>query len=95
MKENGIRAKMRKKYKATTDSRHSYPVAENLLAKGERQPTDTVWASDITYIPTDEGWPYLAGVMNVRYLKDNRVVDERAVNTRSYRGCVEARNCKG
>ena len=69
MKENGIQAKMRKKYKATTDSRHNYPVAENLFAKGERQPTDAVWASDITYIPTDEGWLYLAGVMNVRYRK--------------------------
>jgi len=69
MKENGIQAKMRKKYKATTDSRHNYPVAENLLVKGEGQPTDTVWASDITYIPTDEGWLYLAGVMNVRYRK--------------------------
>jgi len=69
MRENGIRAKAKKKYKATTDSRHTYPVAENLLVKEEQNPSNMVWASDITYIPTDEGWLYLAGVMNLRYRK--------------------------
>lgn len=75
MRDNGIRAKMRKKYKATTDSRHTYPIAENLLVhrilrtKERQKPSSMVWVSDITYIPTDEGWLYLAGVMNLRYRK--------------------------
>ncbi len=69
MRDNGIRAKMKKKYKATTDSRHNHPVAPNLFLKGGQQATNTVWASDITYIPTDEGWLYLAGVMNLGYRK--------------------------
>jgi transposase InsO family protein len=69
MRENGIRAKAKRKYRATTDSRHTYPVAENLLAKEIPQPSNMVWTSDITYIPTDEGWLYLAGVMNLGYRK--------------------------
>lgn len=69
MRKNGIRAKAKKKYKATTDSRHAYPIAENLLAKEGQKSSNTVWASDITYIPTGEGWLYLAGVMNLRYRK--------------------------
>ena len=58
----GIRCKQKRKFKATTDSRHTLPVAENLLGQQFKvcQP-NTVWVSDITYIPTDEGWLYLAG----------------------------------
>ena len=61
-KKLGIRCKQKRKFKATTDSRHKLPVAENIL---DQQFTVTapnkVWASDITYVPTDEGWLYLAG----------------------------------
>jgi putative transposase len=67
MKELGIRAKSKKKYvPATTDSRHQEPVADNLL---DRQFTadypNQKWAVDITYIATDQGWMYLAGVMDL------------------------------
>jgi putative transposase len=61
-KKLGIRCKQKRKFKATTDSKHTLPVAENLL---NQQFVTTapgrVWLSDITYIPTDEGWLYLAG----------------------------------
>ena len=58
----GIRCKQTRKFKATTDSRHTLPVAENLLNQGfEVTRPNEVWASDITYIPTEEGWLYLAG----------------------------------
>jgi len=58
----GIRCKQKKKYKATTDSRHKLPVAENLLKQDFKVYTpNKVWVSDITYVPTDEGWLYLAG----------------------------------
>jgi len=61
-KKLGIHCKQKRKFKVTTDSRHKLPVAENLL--GQRfqvEEPNKVWLSDITYIPTDEGWLYLAG----------------------------------
>ncbi len=61
-KKLGIRCKQKKKFKATTASKHTLPVAENLLNQQfvVSEP-NKVWASDITYVPTDEGWLYLAG----------------------------------
>jgi putative transposase len=57
-----IRCKQKRRFKATTDSKHTLPVAENILGQ---QFTVTapnkVWVSDITYVPTDEGWLYVAG----------------------------------
>lgn len=61
-KKLGIRCKQKKKFKATTDSKHAYPVAENLLNQQfEATAPGKVWTTDITYILTDEGWLYLAG----------------------------------
>jgi putative transposase len=58
----GIRCKQKKKFKATTDSNHQLPVAENLLGQEFKvYAPNRVWVSDITYVPTDEGWLYLAG----------------------------------
>jgi putative transposase len=66
MRANGIRSKTVKKYKATTNSNHNLPVAENLLSQNflADRPNEK-WVSDITYIGTDEGWLYLAGVMDL------------------------------
>jgi len=61
-KKLGIRCKQSRKFKATTDSKHALPVAENLLNQQfEATRPNEVWLSDITYIPTEEGWLYLAG----------------------------------
>jgi putative transposase len=58
----GLRCRQKRKFKATTDSRHSLPVAGNLLdQKFEASAPNQIWLSDITYIPTGEGWLYLAG----------------------------------
>jgi putative transposase len=58
----GLRCKQKRKFKATTDSKHTLPVAENLLGQQFKvYEPNTVWVSDITYVPTDEGWLYLAG----------------------------------
>jgi len=58
----GLRCKQKRKFKATTDSKHKLPVAENMLKQQFKvYKPDTVWVSDITYVPTDEGWLYLAG----------------------------------
>jgi transposase InsO family protein len=61
-KKLGLRCKQKRKFRATTDSGHTLPVAENLLGQQFKvcEP-NTVWVSDITYVPTDEGWLYLAG----------------------------------
>jgi putative transposase len=66
MRENGIRARVRKKFRRTTDSKHAYPVAPNLLKRCfEVNEPDRVWASDITYIYTEQGWLYLSTVMDL------------------------------
>ena len=62
MREMGLQARRgRRRAPRTTDSRHDLPVAPNLLGRrfaAERP--DTVWLADISYLPTDEGWLYLA-----------------------------------
>ena len=61
-KKLGIRCKQKRKFKATTDSKHTLPVAKNLLNRQfETTAQNRIWVSDITYIPTEEGWLYLAG----------------------------------
>lgn len=61
-KKLGLRCRQTKKFKATTNSRHSLPVAKNLLDQQfETTAPSRVWLSDITYIATGEGWLYLAG----------------------------------
>jgi len=66
MKKMGIRVKTPKRYKVTTNSRHNYPVAPNLLERQFDVATpNKVWTTDITYIWTFEGWYYLAIVMDL------------------------------
>jgi len=66
MQLHGIRAKGKRRFKVTTDSNHDLPIAPNVL---DRQFTvkapDKVWAGDITYIATDEGWLFLAVVIDL------------------------------
>jgi putative transposase len=66
MRAGGIRAKQTRRFKATTDSRHSHPVAPNLLRRDfAASAPNQKWAADITYIPTREGWLYLAAVLDL------------------------------
>ncbi|WP_133128717.1 IS3 family transposase [Legionella nagasakiensis] len=66
MKENGLRAKASRKYKATTNSSHQLPVAQNLLQQNfTAARANTKWVSDITYCWTEEGWLYLAVVLDL------------------------------
>jgi len=66
MHAHGIRAKGKKRFKVTTDSNHDLPIAPNLLNRqfSVTQP-DRVWVGDITYIATDEGWLFLAVVIDL------------------------------
>ncbi|MCX6089829.1 MAG: IS3 family transposase [Candidatus Atribacteria bacterium] len=66
MRENGIRAKTQRRYKVTTNSQPSYPVVGNLLNQEFiAQRPNQIWVSDITYIPTPEGWLYLATILDL------------------------------
>lgn len=103
MRENGIRSKSHRKYKATTNSHHHLPVAENILNRdftADRPGRKMV--SDITYIPTEEGWLYLAGVMDlcgdkiVGVSMDGRMTKELVIaalkdavsHTKTTSGCI-------
>jgi len=65
-KKLGLRCKQKRNFKVTTDSKHNLPVAPNLL---DRQfavaAPNKAWVTDITYITTDEGWLYLAGIKDL------------------------------
>lgn len=67
MREEGIRSKVKRKFKVrTTNSDHPFPVAENVLdRKFTAEKPDAAWLCDITYIPTVEGFLYLAGVLDL------------------------------
>lgn len=75
MREDGLAARLRRRFRSTTDSAHSHPIAPNLLERHfgteDVGAIDTVWACDITYVPTREGWLYLAAVLD---LASRRVV---------------------
>lgn len=65
MREMGIRAKTKRKFRVTTNSNHKLPVSPNVVNR-DFKPSgpDKLWLTDITYIATDEGWLYLATVMD-------------------------------
>jgi len=67
MRENRIRATTARPFRPrTTDSTHAHPIAPNLLNRAFKvEALNTVWLADITYIPTGEGFLYLAGVMDL------------------------------
>ncbi len=66
MRANGIVGKAKKKFKATTNSKHNLPVAENLLEQNfMAERPNTKWVADITYVWTMEGWLYLAVVLDL------------------------------
>jgi putative transposase len=63
MREKGIAAKTKRKFRCTTDSHHGHPVAENIVNRQfEPSAVNQIWSADITYVPTGEGWLYLAAV---------------------------------
>lgn len=66
MKQHGLRARWKRQFTHTTDSRHDLPVAANVLDRRfSPQAPDQAWAADITYIRTDRGWLYLAAVLDL------------------------------
>lgn len=66
MKDRGIAGKRRKKFCKTTDSKHPSPIAPNVLDRkfAVEQP-NTAWVTDVTYVPTLQGWLYLAAILDL------------------------------
>jgi len=89
MRENGIRARHKRRYKVTTDSRHNVPIAPNLLDRNlSPAAPNQVWTSDITYLKTDEGWLYLAIVLDLFNLEVIWLVAETAHDCRHRHRCA-------
>ena len=66
MRGRGLAARRRRRFRVTTHSRHPFPIAPNVLARQfERAGPDQAWVTDITYIPTGEGWLYLAVIVDL------------------------------
>jgi transposase InsO family protein len=66
MSQQGICVRPRRRFKTTTDSNHSFPIAENLLNRDfTTTEPDKAWVADITYIPTAQGWLYLAVIIDL------------------------------
>lgn len=88
MKENDIKAKTKRKFKATTNSKHDYPVAPNVLNRNfTATKPNQLWVADITYIPTDEGWLYLAAIVD---LFQRKVVGWAMDSTMTKQLCIDA-----
>ena len=66
MRELGLEGRRKRRFRATTDSKHSFPVAPNLLMRDfDIDAPNTAWVTDITYIATLEGWLYLAVILDL------------------------------
>jgi transposase InsO family protein len=66
MRTDGLRGRIRRRFRTTTDSDHTLPVAPNTLNRQFAvESPDRVWAGDITYIPTASGWGYLAVILDL------------------------------
>ena len=66
MQQHGIKARTKRKFVVTTDSKHSLPVAPDLVQRRfNPEAPNRLWSGDITYIATDEGWLYLAAVIDL------------------------------
>jgi putative transposase len=88
MKMHGIRAKTPKRFVRTTDSRHGLPVAANVLGRNfSPSGPNEAWSADITYLPTAEGWLYLAVVED---LFSRKIVGWSMDSTRTSRLVVDA-----
>jgi transposase InsO family protein len=69
MQAEGLRGRKKRRFQKTTNSDHTYPIAPNVLNRkfdvGEVPGPDQVWVADITYVPTREGWLYLAVILDL------------------------------
>src|SRR5262245_52912666 len=96
MRRLGLKGRRRRRFKATTDSKHNMPVAENVLdRKFEVDAPNVAWVTDITYVWTDEGWLYLTAILDlfsrrvVGFAMSERI--DRALVLRALRAAIGRR----
>jgi transposase InsO family protein len=95
MKEMGLRSVLRRKFIVTTDSNHTYPIADNVLNRSfESDTLGEKWVSDITYIRVNDDWNYLTTILD---LADRKIVgwtlsDDMTTNNTVYKTWLLARN---
>ena len=66
MRNKGLQGRKKRRFVRTTDSKHSYPIAPNVLARNfDTEAPNQAWVGDVTYIPTAEGWLYLAVLLDL------------------------------
>jgi len=66
MRDKGLKGAQKRRFRCTTDSRHSHPIASNELDRNfDPDQPNRVWAGDVTYIATDDGWLYLAVILDL------------------------------
>lgn len=88
MRENGIRAVQKRSRRRTTNSNHDFPVAPNLIDRQfDVDGPNEVWLADITYVPTREGWLYLAAVLD---LYSRKIVGWAMSDSMSRQLCIDA-----
>jgi transposase InsO family protein len=91
MRVEGLRSTKRRRFRVTTNSAHAHAPAENLLARefavDSQAGADRAWVSDITYVPTREGWLYLAVVID---LASRMVVGWAVKRTLDHSLCLDA-----
>jgi putative transposase len=93
MRHHGIRAITARRFRTcTTDSRHDWPIAPNRLNQNfTADRPNQVWLADITYVPTSEGWLYLAVVLDLFMRQDRWLGDARShAGSTDYRGMTMA-----
>jgi len=102
MREDGLQARVPKPFVCTTDSRHAEPIAPNRLERAFAVGgvPDRVWVGDITYVPTDEGWLYLAVLLDLATRRAvgwavSSSIDTELVSTAFARAVVARRPAPG
>ena len=66
MRQNGIQGRRKRRFRRTTDSNHALPIAPNVLQrKFEVDAPDQAWVTDVTFVWTEEGWLYLAAILDL------------------------------
>jgi putative transposase len=91
MQEDGLRARQKRRFRKTTDSNHTDPIAPNVLQRAfEPKAPNRAWATDVTYVHTMEGWLYLAVMLD---LFSRRVVGWAVSITNDRSLALDALNC--
>ena len=99
MREKGLRGQQKRKFKATTDSGHDFPVAPNLVGREfSVDLPNRVWVSDITFIWTMEGWLYLCIILDLfsriaaGWAMDSRITKDLPLQPLRWQLCIANRN---